>query len=55
MTPTGFGTLMALEPAIGILLGLLVLHQKPSAAQLVGILLVVFASTAAQRDGRRRP
>ena len=30
---------MALEPAIGILLGLLVLHQQPSPAQLAGILL----------------
>lgn len=29
MTPTAFGTLMALEPAIGVLLGLLVLHQDP--------------------------
>jgi len=55
MTPTAFGTLMALEPAIGVLLGLLVLHQKPAATQLAGILIVVFAGTAAQRDGRRRP
>jgi inner membrane transporter RhtA len=55
MTPTAFGTLMALEPAIGVLLGLLVLHQKPSAIQLAGILLVVLAGTAAQRGGRRRP
>ena len=45
---------MALEPAIGILLGLLVLHQ-PSPAQLAGILLVVLAGTAAQRGGRRCP
>ena len=29
MTPTAFGTLMALEPAIGVLLGPLVLHQNP--------------------------
>jgi inner membrane transporter RhtA len=55
MTPTAFGTLMALEPAIGVLLGLLVLHQQPSTTQLVGIMLVVLAGTAAQRDGRRRP
>ena len=46
---------MALEPAIGILLGLLVLHQQPSPAQLAGILLVVLAGTAAQRSGRRCP
>jgi len=55
MTPTAFGTLMALEPAIGVLLGLLVLHQKPATTQLAGILLVVLAGTAAQRGGRRRP
>ncbi len=55
MTPTAFGTFMALEPAIGVLLGLLVLHQHPSTAQLVGILMVVIAGAAAQRRGRRRP
>lgn len=53
LTPTAFGTLMALEPAFGVLLGLLVLHQQPSASQLVGLLLVVVAGAAAQRDGRR--
>jgi inner membrane transporter RhtA len=55
MTPSAFGTLMALEPALGVLLGLLVLHQQPSATQLVGILLVVLAGAAAQLGGRRRP
>lgn len=53
MTPTAFGTLMALEPAFGVLLGLLVLHQIPSAWQYTGIALVVLAGTAAQRGGRR--
>lgn len=53
MTPTAFGTLMAIEPAVGVLLGLLILHQQPSAIQVVGILLVVFAGAAAQRGGRR--
>lgn len=55
MTAAAFGTLMALEPAIGLLLGLLVLHQKPSVTQLAGILLVVLAGVAAQRGGRREP
>jgi inner membrane transporter RhtA len=55
MTPTAFGTLMALEPAIGVLLGLVVLHQKPAAPQVFGILLVVLAGAAAQRGVRRRP
>jgi inner membrane transporter RhtA len=53
MTHTAFGTLMALEPAIGLVLGLLVLHQAPSPVQLVGILIVVLAGAAAQRGGRR--
>jgi inner membrane transporter RhtA len=55
MTPTAFGTLMALEPGFGVLLGLLVLHQRPSAAQLTGIALVILAGAAAQRGGRRHP
>lgn len=54
MTPGAFGTLMALEPAIGLLLGLAVLHQKPSLIQVTGVLLVVLAGTAAQRGGRRQ-
>jgi inner membrane transporter RhtA len=54
MTHTAFGTLMSIEPAIGVLLGLIVLQQNPSATQLGGILLVVLAGGAAQRDGRRR-
>ncbi len=53
MTPTAFGTLMALEPAIALVLGLVVLHQTPSPLQLVGILLVVLAGAAAQHGGRR--
>lgn len=55
MTPTAFGTLMALEPAFGVLLGLIVLHQQPAGIQVAGILLVVLAGAAAQRGGRRRP
>ncbi|MGS0684508.1 EamA family transporter [Nakamurella sp. GG22] len=54
MTPTAFGTLMALEPAIGVLLGIMVLHQTPTAVQITGVVLVVIAGTAAQRGGRRR-
>jgi inner membrane transporter RhtA len=46
MTPTAFGTLMAIEPAIGVILGVVVLHQTPSAVQIIGILLVVIAGTA---------
>jgi inner membrane transporter RhtA len=53
MTSTAFGTLMALEPAIGVCLGLFVLHQTPSTIHIVGIVLVVLAGAAAQRGGRR--
>jgi inner membrane transporter RhtA len=54
MTHTAFGTLLALEPAIGLLLGAIVLHQLPSMLQLAGLLLVIVAGAAAQRDGRRQ-
>lgn len=55
MTHTAFGTLMALEPAFGLILGLLVLLQTPSLTQLAGIAIVVLAGAAAQRGGPRRP
>lgn len=53
LSSTAFGTLMALEPAIGTVLGLVVLRQQPGLAQLLGILLVVTAGAAAQRDAGR--
>jgi len=53
MNPNAFGTLMAVEPAIGLLLGLVVLAQLPSVAQIVGIALVVAAGALAQRTGGR--
>ena len=55
MTATAFGTLMALEPAIGVILGFIVLHQKLSLIQVVGILLVILAGAAAQRGELPRP
>ena len=53
MTHTAFGTLMALEPACGLLLGLVVLRQVPSWLQVLGIILVVSAGAGAQRGGTR--
>lgn len=50
MTHTAFGTLMALEPAIGAVLGLVVLHQKPSAIQAMGVMLVVAAGALASKN-----
>lgn len=53
MTATAFGSLMALEPAVALVLGLIVLAQMPSPIQAIGIVLVVIAGAAAQRGGRR--
>lgn len=50
MRAAAFGTLMALEPAIGLVLGLVVLHQRPSPVQILGITLVVAAGVGAQRN-----
>ena len=55
MNHTAFGTLLAVEPAFGILIGLLVLSQMPTLMQLIGIALVVFAGASAQRGGARTP
>jgi hypothetical protein len=44
---------MALEPAIGLLRGLIVLSQHPSPTQLAAIALVVLAGAGAQRGGLR--
>lgn len=53
MTHTAFGTLLSIEPAFGVLIGLLVLAQHPSLMQIFGIALVIAAGAAAQRGGRR--
>lgn len=53
MTHTAFGTLLAIEPAFGLVIGLLILSQTPGVLQLVGITVVVVVGAAAQRDGTR--
>ncbi len=53
MTHTAFGTLLSIEPAFGILIGLLVLAQTPTLMQLLGIAIVIAAGAAAQRGGTR--
>ncbi|QNJ93862.1 EamA family transporter [Mycolicibacterium fluoranthenivorans] len=55
MTHTAFGTLMALEPAAGVLFGLVVLQQNPAIIQIVGVVLVILAGAAAQYGGSRTP
>jgi inner membrane transporter RhtA len=52
MTLTAFGTLMALEPGIATVLGLVLLAQAPTAPQAAGVLLVVAAGIGAQRTAR---
>ena len=53
MTHTAFGTLMALEPAFGVVIGAVVLQQWPMWVQVVGIIVVVVAGAGAQRGGVR--
>ena len=50
-----FGTLMALEPAIALVVGLVVLHQVPDLVAVLGIALVVAAGVGAERSGTRTP
>ena len=53
LTTAAFGTLMSLEPAIALLVGLVALRQVPGAAALVGMAFVVVAGIGAERTGRR--
>jgi inner membrane transporter RhtA len=53
LTTPAFGTLMSLEPAVGLLVGLVGLHQTPRLGPVAGILLVVAAGAGAQRLGSR--
>ncbi len=55
LTTSAFGTLMSLEPAFALLVGLVVLHQVPGALAVVGIGLVVAAGIGATRGGARPP
>ena len=55
LTTAAFGTLMALEPAIALLVGLVVLAQVPRLAGVIGIALVVVAGVGAERTGARAP
>jgi inner membrane transporter RhtA len=53
LTTAAFGTLMSLEPAMGLVVGLLFLHQVPGAAPVAGIAFVVAAGIGAARTGAR--
>jgi inner membrane transporter RhtA len=53
LTAVAFGTLMSLEPAIALVIGLVALHQVPGAAPVLGIAFVVLAGIGAERSGAR--
>jgi len=55
LTAAAFGTLMSVEPALAMLVGLLILHQVPGPFGLVGIAFVVAAGIGAARTGARTP
>lgn len=53
LTTGAFGTLMALEPAFALVVGLVFLHQVPSPLAAVGVCFVVAAGIGAERSGAR--
>jgi inner membrane transporter RhtA len=53
LTTATFGTLMSLEPAFAMVVGLIVLDQVPGAWGVLGICLVVVAGVGAARSGAR--
>ena len=53
LSTAAFGTLMSLEPAFALVVGLLVLHQVPGVLPVVGIGFVVAAGVGAARTGGR--
>jgi inner membrane transporter RhtA len=55
LTTAAFGTLMSMEPAFAMIVGLLMLHQVPGAAGVIGICFVVAAGIGAARTGARTP
>ena len=53
LTTAAFGTLMSLEPAFALLIGLVVLDQAPDVPAVIGIGFVVGAGIGAARSGTR--
>lgn len=53
LTAAAFGTLMSLEPAFALLVGLVLLAQVPGPLAVLGICLVVAAGVGAERTGAR--
>jgi inner membrane transporter RhtA len=55
LTTSAFGTLMSVEPALALIIGLIVLHQIPDAGAIAGVAFVVAAGIGAERTGAREP
>ena len=55
LNTSAFGTLMSLEPAMAMIVGLLILHQVPGPLGVVGMGFVVAAGIGAARMGARTP
>ncbi|TKV62141.1 EamA family transporter [Nakamurella flava] len=53
LTAAAFGTLMSLEPALALVIGLVLLGQVPGVLPAVGLLCVVVAGIGAERSGSR--
>lgn len=53
LTTAAFGTLMCMEPALAMVIGLVVLHQVPGPLGVAGICFVVVAGLGAARNGTR--
>lgn len=53
LSTAAFGTLMSLEPAIGTLVGFLLLSQRPGWPQALGVVLVTLAGIGAVRSEAR--
>ena len=55
MNKRAFGTLMAVEPAIASIIGVVILVQVPGLLDVFGIALVILAGVATQQDAARPP
>ena len=53
LTTAAFGTLMSVEPALAMVVGLVILHQVPGPLSVFGIAFVVAAGAGAARYGAR--
>ena len=53
LSTAAFGTLMCLEPAFALLVGLVVLGQVPRPLAVAGIVFVIVAGIGAERTGAR--